>query len=199
MSHETKQPYIHPMDILLTLVLGSITALFMGFSVAYIYSRFQSGQSPVQIPILFYVNTFFLLGTSYLFILTRRAYIEDKSLLFKKLLWVILVLSLGFLLSQILAWSQMIQLNQTITSGTMSSYLYILSGIHFIHVIGGLPFLIHFAREAEKRLKLPESMLLYFSDPSKERHLRMLTTYWHFIDVLWIYLLIFLMINRWIS
>ena len=45
-------------------------------------------------------------------------------------------------------------------------------------------------------MREPVSVLIYFSDPEKRLKLRMLTMYWHFMDALWIYLVVFLLINR---
>lgn len=187
---------IHPLYIKITLVLASITALFLGFSFAYIYSRIQNGESPVEIPILFYVNTILLLGSSYALVETKRAYENDQTGRYKSLLWATMVLSILFLFGQIFAWNQMIEMNVGLTSSNLASYLYVISAIHLAHVIGGLPFLGFFIRDAKKRLVEPASVLLYLSDPDKKRRLMALSIYWHFIDALWIYLIIFFLVNR---
>ena len=186
---------VHPYYILITLVLGSITALFLGFTAAYIYARVQNDLLPVRIPRLFYVNTLFLVGTSYVLIRTKKAYEEDKTALYKRLLWVSLVLSLAFLAAQIFAWAQLRAMNIGLTSSPLASYLYVISGVHFIHLVAGIPFLIFFIMDARKRLVEPASVLVYLSDPDKKRKLKVLSIYWHFLDVLWIYLVIFFIVN----
>ncbi len=187
---------IHPLYILITLVLGAITALFIGFSFAYVYSRVQNGQAPVEIPLLFYFNTILLLASSYALVQTKRAYETDQTGRYKLLLWVTLGLSIAFLVAQILAWQQLLAMNIQLTSSNMSSYLYVISAMHFIHVIGGIPFLMYFIRDARKRLVEPASVLVYLSDPDKKRRLTVLSIYWHFLDGLWIYLILFFLINR---
>lgn len=186
---------IHPLYIIITLVLSSITALFLGFIAAYLYNRFQGNLMPIEVPTLFFTNSILLLATSYLFIRTRKSYEEDRTSDYKKTLWLILILSLLFLALQIYAWKQMIGLNIHLKSSVMSSYLYIISGIHFMHLIGGLPFLIFFIRDAHQRLVEPASVLLYLSDSDKKRKLQVLTIYWHFLDILWIFLVLFFYIN----
>lgn len=187
---------IHPLYIKITLVLASITALFLGFSFAYIYSRVQNGESPVDIPFLFYANTILLVGSSYTLKQTKKAYENDQTSRYKFLLWATMILSVLFLIAQIFAWKQMIQMNIGLTSSNLASYLYVISAIHLAHVIGGIPFLGFFIRDARKRLVEPASVLLYLSDPDKKRRLMVLTIYWHFIDALWIYLIIFFYVNR---
>ena len=77
----------------------------------------------------------------------------------------------------------------------MASYLYIISGIQFAHVIVGIPFLAIFYYQALKKMVEPVSVLIYFTDPVKRRQLKMLTIYWHFLDGLWIYLVLFFLVN----
>ena len=194
-----KDYLIHPLYILITLILGSITALFLGFSFAYIYSRIQNGENPVEIPVLFYLNTLILIATSFTLVQTKKAYESDQTSQYKSLLWVTLILSLVFLAAQIFAWRQLLEMNIGLTSSNLASYLYIISGIHFVHVIGGLPFLVFFIRDAKKRLIEPASVLVYLSDPDKKRKLTLLSIYLHFLDALWIYLIVFFWINRMIS
>jgi cytochrome c oxidase subunit 3 len=67
--------------------------------------------------------------------------------------------------------------------------------VHLAHVVAGLPVLIRFYVIAKKRMIDPVTVLVYFSDPEKRLKLRLLTVYWHFLDVLWIYLVVFFGIN----
>jgi cytochrome c oxidase subunit 3 len=190
---------IHPLYILISLVLSSITALFLGFTAAYLYSRWQSGTAPVSIPDLFYINSIFLIASSYVLLLTKKAYENDQTARYKKYLVITLILTLLFLIFQIIAWAQMIQMNIHLRSNTLASYLYVISGLHFTHVIAGIPFLIFFIMDARKRLVEPASVLVYLSDPDKKRKLTVLSIYWHFLDGLWIYLVLFFMANYFIS
>ena len=193
-----KNYLVHPYYILITLVLGSITALFIGFSAAYIYSRVQGELPPVQIPNLFYANTLFLIATSLALQKTKRAYESDQTRAYKLYLNLTLVLSILFLFGQIFAWREMINLNIHLNSTTLASYLYVISGVHFTHLVAGIPFLIYFIVDAQKRLKEPASVLVYLSDPDKKRKLVVLSVYWHFLDALWIYLVLFFMVNLYI-
>jgi len=59
----------------------------------------------------------------------------------------------------------------------------------------GIPFLAWFYWMAKKKMVEPVSVLVYFSDPEKKLRLRLLTIYWHFLDGLWIYLVLFFWIN----
>ncbi|MDG2449159.1 MAG: cytochrome c oxidase subunit 3 [Saprospiraceae bacterium] len=186
---------IHPQTIILFLVLAGISALFLGFSGAYLYTKFQNGLPPLHIPPLFYFNSFILIASSITLIKTIQAFEYDNTSLFKVLLWVTMILTVVFLVAQIFAWVQLTTENVHLTSSNLASYLYVISGLHFVHVIAGIPFLGYFIWIAHKRLKSPVSVLLYFSDEDKKRSLKLLTIYWHFLDGLWIYLILFFLVN----
>jgi cytochrome c oxidase subunit 3 len=192
---QEKKYIIHPQYIVMTLVLFAVTALFLGFSGAYLYNRVQQGLQPVSIPSLFYYNSILLLGSSFTLWKASNSYKEDHTQNFRLYLSLTLVLTIGFLIAQFFAWQQMLQDNIGITHSTMASYLYLISGLHFAHVIAGIPFLIYFLIEAYRKMKSPVTVLLYFSDPAKKRVLNLLNIYWHFLDGLWIYLIVFFLAN----
>jgi len=194
-ERERRAMALHPYNIFLILTLVSITVLFLAFSAAYIYSRVQSQTPPVQIPVIFVLNTIILLGSSYTLTRTNKAYKDDDTDGYKQFLKYTLILSFLFLVAQIFGWWLLYQQNIELTSSTSASYLYVISIMHFLHVIAGLPFLMIFYHVAKKRMIEPVSVLVYFSDPEKRLKLRLLTLYWHFLDVLWIYLVVFFWLN----
>ena len=179
----------------MTLTLAGVTALFLGFTGAYLYNRIQQGVPPVRLPWLFYANTAVLLASSYTMIKAKKAYKDDDTDAYKVMLMVTLGLTLLFLLAQILAWKQMISDDVLINHSTMASYMYLISGLHLVHVVAGIPFLVVFIVIAYREMKSPMSVLLYFSDPAKKRKLDALNIYWHFLDGLWVYLVVFFLVN----
>lgn len=193
--HEERNFLIHPQTIVLTLLLAGITVLFLAFSGAYLYSKIQEGAPSVQLPGLFYYNSLLLIASSFTLVKAMTSYEMDQTERFKWLLWITMFLTVLFLIAQIIAWIQMTDQNIHLTSGNMAAYLYVISGLHFAHVIAGIPFLGYYIWVAHKKLKTPVSVLIYFSDPDKKRKLKHLTTYWHFLDGLWIYLVVFFLVN----
>ena len=186
---------IHPQQIIVYLLLAGITALFLGFSFSYLYNRIQTGMEPVNLPPLFYFNTLLLIASSLILMKAKRYYLDDDTLKYQIMLVIAFVLTLFFLAFQILAWKQLLDNNISLTHNNLASYMYLISGLHFAHVVGGLPFLGYFIWQSHKHMKEPVTVLIYFSDPAKKRKLNLLTTYWHFLDFLWIYLIIFFLAN----
>lgn len=186
----------HPKNIYLALLLFSLSMLFLAMTAAFVYTRVQSNLPPIRLPALFLVNTLILLGSSYTMIGAKRAYLADDTRRYQQMLQYTLYLSVFFMLMQCLAWYQLFSRQITINSDNSAGYLYVISALHFAHVIGGLPFLGLFLYRARKYLQEPVSVLVYFSDPDKRLNLRLLTIYWHFLDALWIYLILFFLINQ---
>lgn len=195
-KHRDRGTMIHPYTIIMALVLIGVSALFLAFSAAFIYTRVQSEMPPVQLPWMFVGNSLLLLASSYTINLAKKAYNNDESEVYKRSLLLTLILSICFLILQYVAWTLLFEQNITPSTSTSAGYLYVLSSVHFLHIFAGLPFLISFYIQAYKRLKDPVKGLMYFTSPEKKNRLKVLALYWHFMDALWLYLLAFLIINQ---
>ena len=194
-GNEYQNLAFHPLNVLLVLTMFSLGMLFLALTAAFIYTRVQNGQPSISLPTIFLLNTVILLGSSYTMVWAQRSYQKDDTKSYKRALWATVALSLLFLVAQFIGWQQLFSQSVFINSDVSASYLYLISGLHFLHVIGGLPFLGVFLWKANKQMKEPVSVLVYFSDPEKRLRLRLLTLYWHFLDGLWIYLVLFFFIN----
>ncbi len=194
-KEEDKALLFHPLNVLLSLLMFSLGMLFLALSAAFVYNRVQSDLPPIKLPIIFLFNTLILLSSSATMMWATRCYKQDDTERYKLALLITAVLSLLFMAAQIVGWSQLFEQQIFIHSDNSAGYLYVISALHFLHVIGGLPFLVVFLWKAHKRMREPVSVLVYFSDPDKRLRLRLLTIYWHFLDGLWIYLVLFFFIN----
>ena len=191
----------HPAKIFMYLVLAGVTMLFLAFSAAYLYSRFAAsdGIAPIKLPSIFIFNTIVLIGSSLTLRWANNSYLKDDTQAYQNALLATTFLTILFMILQIVGWRQLFNQDMFIASSTLTSYIYVISAMHFIHVVAGLPFLIIFYYVARKRMKEPVSVLVYFSDPEKRLKLKLLTTYWNFLDGLWIYLVLFFLVNQMIG
>jgi cytochrome c oxidase subunit III len=185
----------HPKNVQLFILLAGLTFLFLALTVSYIYIRVTNGIAPVQLPVLFLLNTVILLGSSYTLIRAKRCYLGDDTRGYQQHLKYTIWLSLLFMVMQSVAWAWLFSNNIRLGSSTTTGFLYVISIVHLAHVVGGLPFLYHFYATAKKRMIDPVTVLVYFSDPEKRLKLRLLTVYWHFLDILWVYLVLFFGVN----
>lgn len=189
-NQDEYEPFaLHPNKVLLFLLLASLTVLFLGFSFAYIYTRNEHQTEGIRMPLVFVYNTAILLLSSWTMHRANKAYKEDDTTGYQRYLLYTVLLTLIFMAAQFYGWSV---LSNTVFSeeeiGNAKHYLYAISALHAAHVVGGVPFLFLFLRTANKRMKDPVSVLVYFSDPEKRMKLKLLTIYWHFLDGLWIFL-----------
>lgn len=189
----------HPYNIFLMLTLAGIVMLFLALSASFIYTRVEGHIPIIKLPPIFILNTIVLLASSWTMMRAKKCYLEDDTENYQKSLVHTIILTVIFMVAQFIGWQQLFSNEIFINSNNGASYLYLISGLHFAHVIAGLPFLILFLRTARKKMKEPVSVLVYFSDPEKRLKLRLLTIYWHFLDILWVYLVLFLWINSLIA
>lgn len=185
----------HPYNIMLSLLLLGLMVLFLSLTAAYIYTRVTMGVPPVQAPALFFLNTILLLSSSYTMVRAKRCYQADDTAGYQQNLKYTMGLSLGFMVMQTIAWILLFKSNIGLNTSTTAGYLYLISFVHLAHVIAGMPFLWYFHKTAKKEMIDPVTVLVYFSDPEKRLKLKLLIRYWHFLDYLWIYLVLFFAVN----
>jgi len=189
---------LHPAKISLYLLILGMSILFVTFSLGYVYTRNENGAGGVYLPPIFIINTVLLLASSWTIKKANEAYTEDDTRKYQLSLWGTFILTMVFLAAQVSAWTVFKSDFFGENIGNGENYLYMISWLHFAHVVGGLPFLLAFIYVAYKRMKEPVSVLIYFSDPDKRMRLQLLTTYWHFLDILWIFLVVFFLLNMFI-
>lgn len=198
MQERPNEFLFHPKNVMLSILLFGLVFLFLALTAAYIYIRVTNGVPPVKVPMLFVLNTAILLAGSWTMIRAKRCYLADDTQGYQQNLKYTIWLSLFFTLMQGLAWWWLFENNVMLRSSTTTSFLYVISFVHLAHVLAGLPFLLHFYRAAKKHMVDPVTVLVYFSDPEKRLNLRLLTMYWHFLDALWIYLVLFFAVNQFV-
>jgi cytochrome c oxidase subunit 3 len=168
--------------------LAAITMTFAAFTSAMVIRQGASNDwQHFNLPSLLFLNTFVLLASSVVLEVARKRFAAfDRGLQVHRsipLLWMssVLVLGLVFLAAQYAAWLQLRAQGLYLATNPSSSFFYLFTGLHGLHIIGGLLGLILVIWRLSKRV--PTLRLSTVSTVSY---------YWHFMDVLWIYLLLLL-------
>ncbi|HKG23858.1 MAG TPA: cytochrome c oxidase subunit 3 [Blastocatellia bacterium] len=172
--------------------LASILMLFVSLTSAYIV-RQTSGLSDdsgqwisIKMPWELWLSTGLLLASSVTFELARRALRRNGYSRFNLLISLTTFLGVGFLAGQVMAWRHLAAQGIYLASNPHSSFFYLLTSLHAIHLIGGLVALISLTVFA-LRLRIG----------SRQRNAVEITAlYWHFMDGLWIYLFLLLFFWR---
>lgn len=199
MTNQKNEFLFHPKNLMLMVLLAGLSFLFLALTVSYVYIRVTNGVPPVKLPVLFVASTAILIWSSWSMIRAQQAYRDDQTKAYLKSLLRTIRLSLLFTCLQLIAWVLLFRDNIQLQTSTTAAFLYVISFVHLAHVLAGLPFLFRFYRSSKKRMVDPVTVLVYFSDPEKRLRLRLLTIYWHFLDILWLYLVLFFAINAVIS
>ncbi len=182
-----EQVGMNPKKFALWLFMATVIMLFAAWTSAYIVKRGDIGWTEIIIPDLFWVNTGIILASSVSMIWAVRAARKDKLETVKLALSITTVLGVAFVIGQLLAFKEMIALKEHFTGGNVShSFVYVLSGAHGVHLISGV-FFLAIVLVATFNFKVHSKNMA---------QLEMCATYWHFLDVLWLYLFVFLLVNR---
>jgi cytochrome c oxidase subunit 3 len=160
--------------------MTGIAMLFAGFSSAYIVLRGVPTWERIQFPPLVWGNALVLIASSLTLELSRHAVKSDKAAALRQWLVITGALGVGFVLGQIELWRQMTAAGAGLTATLHSSFFYVFSGVHAVHILGGL---IGLAVVIVKTFKGRLSSANF--EP-----LRVFAKYWHFMAGVWIYLLL---------
>jgi len=177
---------MNPKKFLLWLFMTSIVMLFAAFTSAYIVRQSEGNWFVFELPPIFYYSTGILLLSS---ISIHFAYINAKrdNLIFVKLSTIItFTLGLLFVYTQFIGWEQLVDQGVYLVGNPSGSFLYVITGVHGLHILSGIIFLSILLIATIKYKVHSKNMLL----------MEMSATFWHFLDVLWVYLFIFLILNR---
>jgi cytochrome c oxidase subunit 3 len=175
---------IHPHKFTLWVAIGSILMMFAGLTSAYIVKRSQASWLMLEIPVIFWYSTAAILASSITVQLSLKALKAREMMAYKRWLMITAVLGVLFLVLQIVGFKQFGANDiRLIGAGSNASYSFLLaiSGLHGLHVLGGVIALVVIAIQA-----LRVATRSYNTVP-----LEVAATYWHFVDALWIYLFIF--------
>jgi cytochrome c oxidase subunit III len=172
---------IHPHKFTLWVALGSIIMMFAGLTSAYIVKRDQPGWTTFRIPRAFWYSTATILISSLTIQLAQKAFKDREMLRYRQFLSVTTVLGIVFVALQWVGFTQIWETGITFKGSGGGQFLYVIAGLHAAHVLGGIVAL------AIMMFKAFASKVRSYSPVPVE----LMTTYWHFVDVLWIYLFIF--------
>lgn len=173
---------MNPKKFILWLFIVSIIMLFAAMTSAYLVRRAEGNWLEYTVPAVFSYSSIALVLSS---MTMQWAYMSAKKDDFKRLriaITITFVLGMAFLYMQFQGWVQLVDQNVFFVGNPAGSFMYIFTGLHGFHLISGLVVLV-VALTAAFRLRIHAKSL---------NQMEIATTYWHFLDVLWLYLFFFL-------
>ncbi|HEY6267460.1 MAG TPA: heme-copper oxidase subunit III [Candidatus Acidoferrum sp.] len=187
-SHRHRDWPANPKRYSTAIALGLVAILmfFMALASAFIVLRRGSGVwVTVHLPTVVWANTVVLLASSFTLEAARRRLVLADLRGFRKFWMVTTVLGFLFVAGQLVAWRQLVAQGVYIASNQGSSFFYIFTGAHAVHLLGGVGALVYVSarRFGEK-------------DVSRSTAAEVASYYWHFMDGLWIFLLALLYLGK---
>ncbi|MCC5921111.1 MAG: cytochrome c oxidase subunit 3 [Cyclobacteriaceae bacterium] len=182
---------MHPFKMLLYLSIFGSCLIFGFLIIAFTLST--QAFDPLEdasLPIGFVVSTFIILLSSYTIGSLTKRYANDDLAGVKRSLMYTLFLGIIFFILQILGWRELQEQNIFFSGTPSQSYLYVISGAHLIHLIGGLFFILYLWIRSARSATDPVKSLLFLSNSYYSVKIKMAVVYWHFLDISWVVLFI---------
>lgn len=179
------QNRFHPLKFAMWIAIAAIVMMFAALTSAYIVSEAAGKWNKLPLPRIFWFNTIVIIISSVVMQWTVIAFKKFDQRSYRIGLATTFFLGVVFLVGQIIGWSQMPSFTQGFSKEGFSDFVFAISSVHAAHIVGGLVIML---------ITLIISFVKPFN-PNKLINVEIMATYWHFVDLLWIYLFIFFQLN----
>ena len=170
---------------LLWIAMVSMTMLFAALTSAVIVSKSSREWQSIELPFTFLLSTLAIMLSSLTYWYGCRMARRNRMDALKQAVLITLILGLIFAVLQVYSWSELKNSGIFFTgpsSNVAGSFLYVITGLHLAHLTGGIISLAVVYIKSVRHRYNPDNLL----------GLQVSSTYWHFLDGLWVYLYIFL-------
>lgn len=176
-----------PKKFVVWLFVVSSTIMFGGWTSYYIVFSASKGKGHgLVLPDAFMYSTAVLVASSVFLFLASRALRNGERGFQQLFLWITLALGVVFGVLQFQAWSSLYQSGAALINNNAAiSLIYVVSGFHLLHILAGICFILNSLVGSYK--DIPSDKAIYRQEIT--------SIFWHFIDILWIYLYVFLLLN----
>ena len=169
----------------IALGIVSVLMFFMALASAYLVRRGSPDWVPVRVPGLMWFNTAVLLVSSGTLEMARKRLGLLDVAGFRRLWAGTTIFGVAFLLGQVVAWRQLVGEGIYLASNPASSFFYIFTGAHALHLLGGVGALSYVAWRNFERAQVTRVVAAEVT-----------SYYWHFMDGLWLFLLVLLYLGK---
>ena len=172
-------------------LLQTILMMFTALSSAYIVRAASANDwQPLKMPRILLLSTALIVISSGTLEAARRKWKDTVKKGHRRWLLLTVALGVGFLVSQLLAWRQLVRQGVYVASNPHSSFFYLLTATHGVHLLGGLAALAYLS--LRRRTPQDDQLAVAKSQAGADA----VALYWHFMDFLWLYLFVLLFFVR---
>lgn len=184
-----------PLNFMLWLGILSSVLIFTVILVIYVIRKVGPTWQDTPLPGVFWLSTGVIILSSVSLHEAKGAFYKERFALYRTYLSITIFLGMIFMGMQGYGWLQMTEAGDVLAGNPSASFVYVLTGLHVAHILGGLVFMGYLLREAAKNRTYVDSFVYSVNAPNQLK-VKLMTTYWHFVDALWIYLFLFLLYHR---
>jgi cytochrome c oxidase subunit III len=184
-----------PFRFMLWLGIGGSVLLFTTLLGIYIARQTSPDWINIPLPNVFLLSTVVILLSSLSLHNANSAFLHERFGAYRINLGTTLGLGVLFILLQGWGWREMLLAGQRLDVNPAAAFVYLISGLHILHILIGLVFLGIAFTEAVRRRQYVDSFV-YSVNPPNQLKLRLITLYWHFVDILWLGLFLFLLAHH---
>jgi cytochrome c oxidase subunit 3 len=173
------------------MVLGmiGIAMIFVFLIIAYSVSIPSTSQmSEIRLPKIFTVGTMILFGSSFALNLALKAFNEDNMRQLNFMIFLVLLMGAIFTGCQFLGWLDLKDSGVFLQGQSSGTFLYVISGLHLMHLGGGMIFLTFALVKSYQVRRDPVKALIMVTNPFDRLRLELMGMYWHFLGALWLIL-----------
>lgn len=179
-----KKNRIHPYEWLMWLGLAAMAMYFAALTSAYIVKRAQAHWFIISLPKAFWVSAGIIILSSFTMHLSLNATRQQQLKKSNHYLLLTALLGAGFMTAQIQGFRYLTDNGVHMVGNVAGAFIYIIAWSHLIHVITGIAFALGiYAKQ-------------HYTQKNAFVGIKVLSIFWHFIDVLWLYLLSLLVLFR---
>jgi cytochrome c oxidase subunit III len=183
---EEKQRSYKSYKLLLLFAMLSMTMMFGGLTSAFVVSKSRvDWLKDFQMPNAFFISTIIIIGCSITFHLAKKAIQKDNRSITTVMLLTTLGLGVLFVVFQFLGFGQLVEMGYFFTgskSNITTTFLYVVAFLHLLHLAGGIiSLLIVIYNHFKQKYNSTQTLGIELG-----------AMYWHFLDLLWVYLFLFL-------
>ncbi|TAH21626.1 MAG: cytochrome C oxidase subunit III [Cytophagales bacterium] len=184
----------HPFLTLLYLAMIGSGLIFLFLLVGFTNSLGRFDTDLFVFPKFFLASTLVILVSSYFAEKAWTNFLNDEPQLLRQHLIYLLLLGSIFCISQFVGWNELLRQGIVFSGKAAGTYMYLLTGLHILHLAGGLAFAgvqtLHYKKACEDGVQA----LIIFSSKYEKTKMQLLKNYWHFLDILWLIIFVYLLL-----
>lgn len=174
---------------MLWLAIISMCMIFGGLTSAYMVRSADPGWFAFELPNIFFISTGVIISSSLTMLWAYMSAKKDNYAGVKMGMTLTLILGIAFIICQLMAWGTLVEQGIFLAgknSSPAGQFLYVISFAHLLHLAGGIFMLIYVCIKSYKQLYYSKNLL----------GLQLCSIYWHFLDLLWVYLFLFIYLTH---